>query len=161
MRTRAIRTVMVAVGLAIAVESAPVVADDICTGDSNGDGQVTVDELVEAVRNAQFGCPTPNPGPAVYQVVDPMLIPAGGVVRRSILCNPGDVATGGGYFLDTTTLGDADLDVEVFANALKPRHRALVARLSLTRFMSARAGDPRTGRGLESDHTYGHNDHKW
>jgi len=33
------------------------IEDDICCGDANGDGQVTIDELVTAVNNALGGCP--------------------------------------------------------------------------------------------------------
>lgn len=71
-----------------------------------------------------FGCgsdarsePTPAPAPTVYQVVDAITVPGAAVLRRNIPCNSGDVATGGGYFLNTATLADADLDVEVFANS--------------------------------------------
>ncbi len=34
-----------------------------CTGDRNGDGQVTIDEIVVAVNNALNGCPPPTPTP--------------------------------------------------------------------------------------------------
>ena len=53
----------------------------------------------------------------VYQVTDAITVPGSGALRRIIRCNPGDVATGGGYFLNTAHLADVDLDVEVFANA--------------------------------------------
>ena len=57
------------------------------------------------------------PTATFYQVSDAFTVPALGVLRRNVSCNPGDVATGGGYFLNTTGLADADLDVEVFSNA--------------------------------------------
>jgi len=31
--------------------------EDICTGDGNADGAVTIDELVTSVNNALVGCP--------------------------------------------------------------------------------------------------------
>ncbi|MFI5395607.1 MAG: DUF1566 domain-containing protein [Candidatus Binatia bacterium] len=34
---------------------------DRCEGDFNGDGKVTVDEILTAVNNALTGCPTPGP----------------------------------------------------------------------------------------------------
>jgi hypothetical protein len=39
----------------IALENAPV--DDCLAGDVNGDGQITMDEILIAVGNALYGCP--------------------------------------------------------------------------------------------------------
>jgi hypothetical protein len=38
-------------------------------------------------------------------------------VREIVRCDAGDRGTGGGYFLNTGTLTDAQLDVEVYADA--------------------------------------------
>jgi hypothetical protein len=58
--------------------------------------------------------------PGVLKVYDTYLsisLAANGSVRLNPLCDQGDVATGGGYFLYTSNLNDAQLDVEVFSNA--------------------------------------------
>jgi hypothetical protein len=58
-------------------------------------------------------------GPGVLKVYDtylPISLPANGTVRVLPYCDKGDVATGGGYFLNTATLNDAQLDVEVFSD---------------------------------------------
>jgi len=52
----------------------------------------------------------------VYDTYVPIALAANGTVRLNPLCDKGDVATGGGYFLYTSNLTDAQLDVEVFAN---------------------------------------------
>jgi hypothetical protein len=57
------------------------------------------------------------PGVAnVYRSTLAISLPASGDVRLNPLCNPGDFATGGGYFLNSATLTDAQRDVEVFSN---------------------------------------------
>jgi hypothetical protein len=52
----------------------------------------------------------------VYRVTMPIALPANDSVRVLPYCDQGDVATGGGYFLNTANKTDAQLDVEVFSN---------------------------------------------
>jgi hypothetical protein len=52
----------------------------------------------------------------IYTNFEVISVPASGLVRQSIECNAGDLATGGGYFLFTGGLTNAQLEVEVFAN---------------------------------------------
>lgn len=53
----------------------------------------------------------------VYWSFVPLAVPADGAERKIAPCGKGDRATGGGYFLNTATLTDEQLDVEVFSNA--------------------------------------------
>jgi hypothetical protein len=52
----------------------------------------------------------------VYRSTLALSLPASGDVRLLPQCNPGDLATGGGYFLNSATLTDAQRDVEVFSD---------------------------------------------
>jgi hypothetical protein len=52
----------------------------------------------------------------IYRATLPISLPANDAVRVLPLCDPGDLATGGGYFLNTANLTDAQLDVEVFSD---------------------------------------------
>lgn len=53
----------------------------------------------------------------LYMVTESLLVPAGDIARVLARCDQGDLATGGGYFLNTATLPFGALNVEVFANA--------------------------------------------
>jgi hypothetical protein len=52
-----------------------------------------------------------------YQRISPISVPPLDGVREIVRCDAGDRGTGGGYFLNTGTLTDAQLDVEVYADA--------------------------------------------
>jgi hypothetical protein len=52
----------------------------------------------------------------IYDVSDPITVPASGVVRDTPMCNSGDIATGGGYFLNRAGLTPSQEDVEVFSD---------------------------------------------
>ena len=95
---------------------APLLAQSACIGDADGDGKVTVDEVVTTVNEALAGCSPVSASP-FYQVEEAIVVPAQGALRKRIPCNPGDVVTGGGYFLNSADLTDDQLNVEVFANA--------------------------------------------
>jgi hypothetical protein len=109
-----------------------------CVGDCDGDGIVTMAEVIQivhgtapvecsgtpaglvpylsvlaALRNVVEGCPV---GVTRYQVHDALTVPALGAIRHTVYCDPGDVATGGGYYLNPEALSDDQLNVEVFAN---------------------------------------------
>ena len=52
----------------------------------------------------------------LYYVSEPINIAANDVYRNNVECEGDDTVTGGGYFLNTAELSDAELDVEVFSN---------------------------------------------
>jgi hypothetical protein len=68
-----------------------------------------------------FGvCHAGESPPCIYHLDEKITVPPmeirGGVLRQNIECLTGDFATGGGYFLNTSTLTDDNLNVEVFSN---------------------------------------------
>lgn len=65
--------------------------DDICVGDRDGDGEVTIDELITAVNNALSGCPSAS--------AEQGCLASGGAVTSALCC----LATGD--FPDTCAIG--------------------------------------------------------
>lgn len=61
-------------------------------------------------------CHTGDTPPCIYHLWEKITVPPNQYLRQNIECEKGDFATGGGYFLNTSTLVDNSLDVEVFAN---------------------------------------------
>ena len=86
--------------------------------------------LAKDFRRGQLPSGQPGPqGPAgpkgdqgstgvlgVYRSTLPISLAASGIVRVAPQCNSGDRATGGGYFLNTSALSDAQIEVEVYSN---------------------------------------------
>jgi hypothetical protein len=62
----------------------------------------------------------------VYRVTEPITLAANDSVRVLPYCDQGDVATGGGYFLNTANKTDAQLDVEVFSNGPNTDRNVLI-----------------------------------
>jgi hypothetical protein len=50
--------------------------DTPCQGDFNGDGQVTIDEILRVVHNALYGCAVPSPTPTPTLTVVPTATPS-------------------------------------------------------------------------------------
>ena len=65
MKQRIARNICIALAIAMAGASNAGAQCTECVGDGNGDGEVTIDEIVLAVNNALYGCnqspPTPTP----------------------------------------------------------------------------------------------------
>ena len=53
----------------------------------------------------------------LYTNLEPITVPPSGLLRQNIECDAGDVTTGGGYFLNSSNLTNAQRDVEVIADA--------------------------------------------
>lgn len=58
--------------------------------------------------------------PSLYEIHESFTLNPDGVVRETLNCNEGDLATGGGFFLNSSGIDLEDRLIEVFSDAPAP-----------------------------------------